>query len=206
MPQPFVPLSDGAQVEIIFMLFGEVVENRLWFITRQPPITSLQLQNLVIGVASWHIAQVLPHLSQDIVLTQIRGRDWTDTPPPFEINGFTAVAGGVLDAAHSANVSYRVAFKGDNSQTFKNNSNFIPGIPQSAVAENTMDSGFLTAIRNAYINLIDLAAGFGPFPAWRWVITSNYAGGAYRTLQEHARTDFIRTPSPYVSPRRKRLP
>jgi len=205
-PQPFVPLADGAQVEIMGVQGGEVVENRLWFITRQPPLDLTQVAALATGVGDWWAAQVLPHLSDGYFCALVRATDWT-TPSSFIIFDYDInTAGGNSSGIHSANVSVRVRFKGTSSQTFPSNSNFVPGIPLDAVDGNKYTNTFKSALFNAYVNLIDLASGFGVFPAWRWVITSRQLDKAYRSTQEFSRTDFIQFPSPYISPRRKRLP
>jgi len=205
-PQPFVPLADGAQVEIIFNLGGQVVENRLWFLSRQPPVTTTQLQALSDGVRDWHEAFILPFLSSNITLLRVEAIDWTSTFPVPQGFSPSNTPGGNTSGVHSANVSIRVLFKGTSSQTFPSNSNFVPGIPLDEVNQNRYTTNIRNALFEGYVALIDLASGFGPFPAWRWVITSRRLNNAWRTTQESSRTDFIRFPSPIVSPRRKRLP
>jgi len=202
---PFVPLADGAQVEIKMRQAGLIVENRLWFITRQPPIDQTQLDALVSGVATWHTTQVLPNLAIELEHVSVIAADWTADPAPFTAHISTTLNGGNSSGCHSANVAVRVVFKGSSAQTFPSNSNFVPGIPKDAVSLNTYTTTFRDAIFDAYVNLIDLASGFGPFPAWRWVITSRQLDNTWRADQAFARTDFIRFPSPVVSPRRRRL-
>lgn len=203
---PFVPLADGAQVELLMQLGGKNVENRLWFIDRNPPITLAHLQALCDGVAAWHQAEVLPLLSQDLNTVDYIATDWTSNPAPFLAVNPISNPGGTAEESYSANVSIRVTFKGDNSQTFPNNSNFVPGIPDSAVDGNLVSTSYANDLRIAYADLIDLAGGFGGFPGWRWVITSRQLAYSWRTTQAFARTDIIKVPSPYVNPRRRRLP
>jgi hypothetical protein len=205
-PQPFVPLADGCQVELKSLLFGEVVENRLWFRTRFDPISPALVTALAIGVGNWYVAQVLPSLSQDLQFYNAAATDWTAFPTPFGYQHVYAASGGTLSASHSANVSVRVRFKGDSSQTFPDNSNFVPGIPLASVVGNNPTNTIKTALRNAYINLIDLCFHFEPSHNWEWCVTSRRVDYAYRTEQLSARTDFISIPSPTVSPRRRRLP
>jgi hypothetical protein len=203
---PFVPLANGAQVELVFTLGGEVVENRLWFTTRQPPITQFQLDALAAGVAAWHTAQVMPLLSDQLQLAAVEAKDWTADPPPLLSVVTPLINGGNTSGCHSANVSIRVVFKGSTAQTFPNNANFVPGIPLDGVDTNTVAMAIRNDLFDAYVNLIDLASVFGIFPAWRWVITSRQLNYAWRSTQALARTDFIQFPSPYVAPRRRRLP
>lgn len=205
-PQPFVPLADGAQVEIIGRIDGQVVENRLWFVDRNPPITAQHIEDLAVGVAAWHTSQILPYLADSWRVLVVRATDWTDDPPPFMHSEFVLQDGGITTGAHSANVAIRVLFKGTSSQTFPSNSNFVPAIPKERVNGNYYDDTIKDQLFEGYVNLIDLAGTFGASPGWRWVITSRQLGNVYRSTQEFSRTDFIRFPSPVISPRRKRLP
>lgn len=203
---PFVPIADGAQVEIVFTFGGQVVENRLWFVSRQPPVDSTQLAALAQGVFDWHTAQALPFLSSSLQLAVVEAFDWTSSPSPTIVAAGTPTNGGASADAHSANVADRIWFYSAASPDRIRNSNFVPGIPKDVVQLNTVDATFRTAIRNAYINLIDLASVFGPFPAWRWVCASSWSAGSLRTTQRVLRTDFIRYKRPWVAQRRDRLP
>jgi len=205
-PQPFVPLVDGVQAEFIFSLAGEVVENRLWFVDRTGPTTQARMNALAIALHSWHQGQVMPFLAVELALQQVVITDWSAFPPPMFSTVTSTTFGSVAGGVHSANVSVRVAFKGASTQTFRNNSNFVPGIPKASVDGNQYSSTIRTALFNAYVNLIDLVAGVPSVPGWRWVITSRRLANSWRSTQDFSRTDFIRFPSPYISPRRRRLP
>lgn len=205
-PQPFVPLANGAQVEFIGSLFGEVVETRLWFVARFDPIDLTMIQELASGASNWYTGQILPLLSVDLQHLSVRATDWTADPSPFiySVNDFAP--GGVDEGAYSANVSIRVAFNGDSSQTFRDNSNFIPAIPLSAVNGNYYTNEIKDALFDAYVSLIDLAGTWNAGNNWRWVITSRRLNYIYRDTQLYARADHPLFPSPVISPRRRRLP
>lgn len=205
-PQPFVPLANGAQVEFIGSLFGEIVETRLWFIARFDPIDYTLLQELAVGASSWYNDQILPLLSSDYNFISTLATDWTAFPAPFTYGVIELTPGGSAEPAYSANVSIRVAFNGDNSQTFRDNANFIPAIPLSAVSGNYYTSTIRNALFDAYVSLIDLAGTWNAGNNWRWVVTSRVTDRAYRATQAYARTDHPYFPSPVVSPRRRRLP
>jgi hypothetical protein len=200
-----VPLPDGAQVDILYSLGGRIVENRLWFVSRQPPVDATQLDNLALGVASHIEAQLLPFLSSELRLRRVEASDWTVDPASFIARRVVGVDGGGSADCHSANVAVRVVFKGTTDQTFPNNSNFIPGIPKDQVTLNTYVDTIRDAIFECYVNLIDAAAVFGPFPAWRWVVTSRQLDNAFRTEQLFVSTSLVLFTSPYVAPRRRRL-
>lgn len=203
---PFVPLTDGAQLELRYSYPDTlVIENRLWFISRQPPVTSAQLLALAGGAAAWVVAQLLPSLSSDLTFLSSVATDWSGSSPGTVVQVAVNLTGGDFSGIHSANVAYRVRFRGTNDQPRLINSNFLGGIPRGAVATNTVEATFKDAVFEAYASVIDLAAVWGPFPAWEWVITSAISAGSYRTEQLASRTDFIQTPSPYISPRRRRI-
>lgn len=202
---PFVPLADGAQVEVVFTLDGLVVEDRFWFVSRQPPVTTTQLVALAGGVFTWHSTQVMPLLASELTLGEVKATDWTASGGPTEVFATVGVPGGNTSGCHSANVSYRVRFKGTSNAPRLYNSNFVPGIPLDAVNLNKIEDSFKDALFDAYVNLIDLASGFGPFPAWRWVVTSQIEDKTPRSEQAAFRMDFVQMPSPYISPRRRRI-
>lgn len=202
----FVPLLDGAQVEIGFGLGGQVMENRLWFISRQPPVTLTQLQALADGVADWHTTSILPALSSDLELLSVIASKWDDHIGDIFAQADVHLFGGSAVGSHSANVAVKIRFKGSTAQTWRDGSNFVPGIPVDMVNLNQVDHTFAEALRFGYVDLIDAAAVFGPFPAWRWVITSQVLAGVPRATQAFARTDFPRVRELPVAQRRKRLP
>lgn len=203
---PFVSVADGAQLQLVFTFADRVVSNRLWFVTRQPPIDSTQLQALADGCTAWYVEEVLPVLSSSLRLELVTATDWTSSTPPPASFTIPGVAGGGSVDSHSANVADRIWFKSAFNGGYIRNSNFVPGIPKDRVSLNTVDTAFRTTVRNAYTDLIDLAAGFGPFPAWRWVCASAWLAGSLRVTQRVLRTDFISYKRPYVAQRRKRLP
>lgn len=203
---PFVPLPDGAQLELIFSYGGEVVENRLWFLSRSPPIDQIQLDSLVAGVAGWHATQVMPFLSDQLFLGTVTARDWSSDPPPFVSTVFPSVAGSNISGGHSANVAFRMNLRSTNPRPLLINANFIPGIPLDAVNINIIEPTFRSAMFDAYVNLIDLVAALTPSPGWRWVVTSAWLDGSLRSEQQARRCDGPHKLPPIVAQRRKRLP
>jgi hypothetical protein len=67
----FVPIPNGAQVEVIYTLDGKNIENRLWFWTETGPITATELDGLAEGVFNWHVATLMPFLSSDLTLVGV---------------------------------------------------------------------------------------------------------------------------------------
>jgi len=203
---PFVPITDGAQVQLVFTYAGETVQNRLWFVSRQPPPDAAQIGALAVGVEAWHRTQMMPLLSSSLTLVQVEAFDWTVAPSPIIAIQASGTAGSDSSPGLSANVADRIWFISALNNGRIRNSNFIAGVPEDKVDLNTVSVTWRSAVRDAYINLIDLAASFGPFPAWRWVCASSWDNGSLRLTQRVLRTDFIVFKRPWVAQRRKRLP
>lgn len=205
MISSLVPFPGGAQVVLTYSMPSVApIRNRLWFFNRQPPTTATQLQALSDGVAALWTAEIMPLLAPELSLNLVEAFQW-DVPGAGLI-GFTSlsVTGGASSPSHSANVAIRVRFDWAEPAPSRAGSNFVPGIPRDAIDTNTIVPTFANALRLAYADMIDLAANWGPFPAWRWVNASLQTGGAARTEVFARRVTLIEVPSIYVSPRRKR--
>jgi hypothetical protein len=164
------------------------------------------LDELAAGVDDWYQAQVLPQLSNQLEYVGILVRKFDSHDGDLISTIHTSVFGGFFGDAHSANIADRIWFYSSRAPDRIRNSNFIPGVPKDVVELNTVNTSWRALNRDAYINLIDLAAGFGTFPAWRWVCASAWNNGTLRTTQRVLRTDLIRYLRPTVAQRRKRIP
>lgn len=180
----FVPMTDGAQVQLLYSLGGKIVSNRLWFFTDVGPIDSVALQGLVDGVFDWHTTYILPSLSQDLLLGTVIGETWDATPPALTALNITGATGGVTEESYSANVAAVVRFRWPiNHNRLKQNKHYIPGLPDSAVTLNTVDPAFQDVLWNAYVVLIDAVRLFTPGFFWWWHVNSAFSGGAPRSEQ-----------------------
>lgn len=204
----FVPLPDGAQVEVVYVLDGQVMENRLWFWTDTPAIDHAALQGLADGVYAWHTTNILPFLSSAIQLAAVEAKDWSADPPPDVAVAGPPINGGADADCHSANVAAFVKFRWPNQlQMLRRNGNFVPGVPKSAVDLNTPTDAFKHALFEGYAALIDAARTFAPGHFWNWVVTSAISAGAPRSEQAFGLCigppprRFVR-----LGQRRKRLP
>lgn len=203
----WVPLSAGAQVEIVHVLGGQVMSNRLWFVFDNPPYLLADLQGLADGVASWWAAQILPALSSDLVTAAVTATDWTTDPPLFDATHILNVAGGVASESLSANCALVVPFRWPLGVKLKRNKNYVPGIPEAQVDLNTPSTTIRNAIWNGYTNLVDLTRLFTPLFNWRWVATSQIEAGSPRFVQQWYDVQGTRNDRAFIlGQRRKRLP
>jgi len=180
----FVPITAGAQVEIVFVIGGEIVENRLWFTFDTPPINQAALDGLAGGVAAWHVSNVLPLLSVDIQLAAVEAKEWENDPPALISVVAPLVNGGNASPSHSANVAIVVPFRWPlNRPKLRRNKNYVSGVPTSEVDLNTPSFALRDGLFEAYAALIDAARLFEPHQTWRWVVASAFSGGSARSAQ-----------------------
>jgi hypothetical protein len=205
---PFVPFPGGVQVELLFLLDGQIVENRLWFWQVDFPHTSAELLNLADGVYVWHTTYILPYLSQDLQLVTIVATDWSAAGGPFEVTTGPVVNGGVAEESLSANVAVVVPFRWALQYgREKRNKNYVPGIPDSAVQLNTVQPTFQDAMFEGYSALIDFARLISPGDYWYWVTASAIDDNAPRSEMLFGQsTGTAPRPGIILGQRRKRLP
>lgn len=204
---PFIPITDGVQAELVFVLDSQVMSNRLWFTFDSPPWDHAALLGLADGLHAWYVSSILPALSHDLILYQTRVTDWTASPPGDIAEHFGAVQGSNLSGCHSANVAVVVPFRWPIGLRLKRNKHYVPGIPLDQVQLNTVSDELSDVLFEGYAALVDAARDFYPALTWRWRVASAYEAGAARSEQ------FVRSSQgpgqrlPYkIGQRRRRLP
>lgn len=180
----FVPMTGGAQVEIIFLLDNEVLENRLWFYNTSTIPGVPELTALAQGVYDWHTTRILPSLSSDLTLQIVVATDWSTQFPLTQGFAGPPAAGGVVGDSSTANVAVVVPFRWPLQHTrLKKNKNYVPGVPESEITLNTPSSAIRTVLWDAYVALIDDCRLWFPVNTWNWVAASAYADGVPRSEQ-----------------------
>jgi hypothetical protein len=178
----FVPFTGGAQVEIIFLLDNEVIENRLWFYNEVMIPGVPELTALAQGVYNWHTVRILPSLSADLTLQIVVATDWSTQFPLTQGFGVPSTIGGVASESSSANVAVVVPFKWPlNRSRLKRNKNYVPGVPEAEISLNTPSAGIRDVLWDAYVALIDECRTWYPDQTWDWVAVSAVSAGAPRS-------------------------
>ena len=204
----FVPIPNGAQVEVIYTLDGKNIENRLWFWTETGPITATELDGLAEGVFNWHVATLMPFLSSDLTLVGVIANRWDVFPPTLTSTFVGPVVGGVIEESCSANVAAVVPFNWPlGFRGMKRNKNYVPGLPDSGIQLNTITPTYVDILFEAYAALIDAARLFTPFFFWWWVAASAYEDNTPRSMQLVEKIQGPPLPRLIkLGQRRKRLP
>lgn len=173
---PFIPVPDVAQVRLEGVMDNQLTLNDLYFEISGGGINAAGLDNLCTNVADWWTLNVVNILSDDFASVRVTAIDLSSQTGALG-SAPAAATGGVAIEAVPNNVAACVSFRTDQRGRSGRGRNYVPGIPGSQVALNTLDPGFITGLVGAY----NLLIGAGTFvPGWQWVIASRYTGGLPR--------------------------
>lgn len=169
---PFVPVPNTLQVEAIYLLDGQRVENTLYF--EHPggwdlPSITAWMEQLRLLIEE----DLLPLLSSTIQFIELVGR-LLDTASSigYSIAISPPGTGGASGELMPNNVTYTVSFKtGLTGRSFRGR-NYIPGLSINSVDGNNIASAFRTGVLAFYDALLALATSEG----LGWVVVSRYSG------------------------------
>ena len=169
---PFVPVPNTVEVEVIYEMDNQIVENTLYY-ERTTSVDLESINDLLTAINTTIQASLLPFLGNTIKLIRLVGTllDAADSlaavlavSPP--------VAGGAAGEAAPNNVSITMSLRTANRGRSFRGRNYIPGIPRDLIDENEVGSGSVAAYEDAYSALMDAGADFG----FQQVVVSRYSG------------------------------
>lgn len=169
---PFVPVPNTIAVDVVYLYAGQRVENTLYF-ERGDGWDTTSITTFLNDLQAWISQELMPVLSQAIQFIELAAR-LLDTASSIGIVNTVSpvVSGGVAGDAVSNNVSYTVSFRtGLTGRSFRGR-NYVPGIPVTSVASNTIGAGFRTALLAYYTGLMALGVDNGI----TWVVVSRFSG------------------------------
>lgn len=172
----FQPVPNVAQIRVEGRVDGQLTINDLYFEISGGGITVVNLGNLTGLVGNWVTAFLTPLLSENWTCTRVTGLDLTTaTGPTAEVA--VAAEGEVVAEAVPNNVAACVSFRSGLAGRSFRGRNYVPAIPNNQVNLNTIDPSLVTALCDAYANMI----GAGTFaPGWQWGVVSRRTAGALR--------------------------
>lgn len=169
---PFVPVPAAILAEMIYDTPGGKAENTLWF-TTVGTIDAAALTALAEALEIWHSASLSTYQGAAVALSSIRCTSMvTSTSPAIEyilspaINGDAAFP--LLPSHVTGAITFVTLFRGRSNR----GRNFIIGLTENQVVNDTIDSGYVAAIVAAYETMRTdlLAEGF------THVVASRYSG------------------------------
>lgn len=198
---PFIPVPDVLQAELRYTLFGQRIENVLYFAgggrAGQAGMNTLALQ-----LQAWWVAEIAPNLSVQLTLNEIYITD-LQSESGETYSGIVAAGsqGQINDNALPGNVALCVSFRtAQRGRSFRGR-NYVPGLAETSVAGNTVEAGVVNNLQAGYGALISTAAAAG-FP---WVVVSRYSGGDPRPVGLATNITGARVVDPFVDSQRRRL-
>lgn len=169
---PFVPVPGVIQVDVIYLIDSQRVENTMYFEkgdgwTLEDISTWLEELNTLIQ------SDLLPFLSSSLQLIELVAR-LLDTASSIGLSFVPSPtpSGGVTGDYMPNNVTYTISLKtGLTGRSFRGR-NYVPGLPKGDADGNTIQSDLRTGLLAFYNLLITNAAAFGN----PMVVVSRYSG------------------------------
>jgi len=196
----FIPVPGCLQAELRYTLFGQRIENVLYFEASRPDQPAMAA--LALALQAWWVDEIAPFVSVQLVLNEIYITDLT-TDSGQTYSGIIAGGSGgeISDNALPGNVALCVSFRTANRGRSYRGRNYVPGLAETSVAGNTVEPTVVNGLQSGYGALISAAAGAG----YPWVVASRYSGGDPRPAGILTRVTGARVVDPYVDSQRRRL-
>lgn len=171
----FIPVPNTVMVEIRGVLFGQQVENTLYFLNNigDPDLTAME--DLANDLFAWVATPFSDNLSTEYGFREIYVTNLTSSTSPtfaLPIAGTGSVTGASLPSSSCICMSFRTAERGRSGR----GRNYVSGLAEDEVTGNTLALSRADALRDAYA-AIPTALVSGD---WTWVIVSRYSNGAPR--------------------------
>jgi hypothetical protein len=197
----FVPVPDTLAVDVIYEQLGQRVENTLYF---ESPggWTGAQVADWLDQLRTLIEEDLLPLLHAGLQLVQLVGTllDAVDSLS-ITLNVSPPVAGSGSGDSLPNNVTYTVQFKtASRGRSFRGR-NYVPGIPDTQVTGNQIESAFRTGILDFYSTLLALASS----NSFIWVVVSRFHNLAPRTTGVTTPIIEVATADANLDSQRRRL-
>lgn len=176
----YIPCPNVGQIELRGTLDSQPVENVVYMLIKNPPITPAALGTLAMQMGQWWIANALPWLPTNYSFREVYATDLsTATSPastwPAENNPGTRPSGiGVLPNSNTLCVSFRTNQRGRSAR----GRNYWAGLSRSDVTGNVASATLQQGIVSVYEALLTLTGD--DTIVWYWVVLSRYANKAPR--------------------------
>lgn len=206
---PFVPVNDCIEAEMRMLLDGQKIENTLYF-KKTGGWDIAEATNIGNGLLIWWTTLYSVFVSEAVTLREIYITDLETS------TGFTVTVPAPAPAPHGArstsvlpnHVALTVSFRTNSRGRSYRGRNYISGFAEDQVVANTVDSGTLTDITDAYEGLTAVASDVDA----TWVVVSRFAGvdgdghPIPRVLGFGTNITAVTIVDPIVDSQRRRLP
>jgi len=168
---PFIPVPETAEVEIIMDLYGQRVENTLYF-QKDGGHEASDLVALGDSIIDWWVARYADFATADVQLLEVIVTDLSsDTAPSIAIPAPSGTFGAAASPALPGNVTQTITFRTAGRGRSARGRNYVVGIGESQVVGNDTVAAFRDLVIVAYNDL--LTPGVQP-AGENWVVVSRF--------------------------------
>jgi predicted PhzF superfamily epimerase YddE/YHI9 len=198
----FVPIANTAMAELRMTLFGQQIENTLYFHYSANPVVA-ELNILADDLIDWWDTDLSTVLSSEIELREVHVTNLTTvSSAAVTVTPASETRGKDDSPSVPGNVAFVVSFRTINRGRSFRGRNYVPAIPSDQVTGNTVASGVVIALVASYTALrgrhTDLGDG-------EWVVASRFSGGAPRVSGVISTVTSVVAVDSFVDSQRRRL-
>jgi hypothetical protein len=172
----FIPVPDTAQVNLVFGLSGETVENTLYFL-KAGGWDAADLDALALAVANWWATYIAGNIHSSQHLQEVRAVDLqTDTGAGVSYVPPTPISGGAGGSVVANNVACCIGFRSASRGRSARGRNYVSGLTNGNVVASRIEPSVVASLVAGYNQLAGVAEATGS----TWVIASRYHAKAPR--------------------------
>lgn len=172
----FIPTADTVKVDLSGRLFGQVLDNTLWYLHRAGAPSIADMVALGVMVNDYWEGNIVQWLSQDYSFLGCVVTLQTSVVSPAVNVPVTGVSGTIAEDSMPGGTCLAVKFSTAGRGRSSRGRNYISGIPAVNTSGNQVSgvfAGNITVGYNQYFSS-DIAAD------WMWVVVSHQTAGAPR--------------------------
>lgn len=197
----FIPAENCVSVELRYSLFGENVENTLFFYNPDG-VNLTNMATLAGEIDDWWDTQLRPLQSTAVTYRETYVTDLTSvTSPTYSSTVNAGLAGAkAASAGQPGSVTFCITFATAARGRSGRGRNYAVGLVEGDITGNLLVNTQADALVAAYEQLLTLFS----FP-YDWVVLSSYTGGAPRTERLVQPVQSVRYADLAIDSQRRRL-
>jgi hypothetical protein len=185
-----------------FSLFGQQVQNGIYFAATATP--SASLETLGDALIEWHTTNILPLLGSNLTLRQVDLRDVSQPDGPVVVrNTGLPVDGGQATESLPSNVAFVLTFRTAQGGRKGRGRNYIPAIPENKSSGAAIDAALASSLQAGYQLLIGEGA---MATGWTWSIASRVGAGSDGLPTNYYPITAVQVRDNIFDSQRRRLP
>lgn len=174
---PFVPVPATVMAEIRMTLFGQKIENTLYFQFLDAP-SVLAMEGLGSDLLDWWTTLYDLCVTEDVILREVFLTSLDSAiSPTATVTPEGTVTGAISENANPGNVAACVSFRTANRGRSYRGRNYVSGLARTDVAGNTIGAGLAGRLLDAY-DFLNVT--YNSLVSGRWSVVSRFTAGVAR--------------------------